>query len=104
MADTMKTKDVEFMTTLMQGMMKSTQSVTHRVEENLQQDAIRARDMVVSMLGKLWELSDQIDSHKLHNLVGDFTAHAEARGYFRPFFYETDEHKKRMADIDKGIF
>lgn len=104
MTDTMKTEDVEFMAQVMQGMMKSTQSVTRRVEENLQEDAIRARDMVVSMLEKLWEVADQIDSHRLHNLVGDFTAHADVRGYFRPFYFETEEHKQRMADIDNGIF
>ncbi len=94
----------QFMATLLEANMRSTQSVTNRVEDNLQQDAIRARDMVVSMLDKLWELSDQIDSHKLHNLVGDFSSMAQSRGYFAPFYFETEEHKKRMTDIDNGIF
>lgn len=104
MSDTMKTADVQFMAQIMEASMRSTQSVTQRIEENLQEDAIRARDMVVSMLDKLWELSDQIDSRKLHNLVGDFSSMAQSRGYFGQFYFETAEHKKRIAEIDKGIF
>lgn len=95
---------VDLMAQLMEGSMRATQSVTRQLEENVQDDAIRARDMVVSMIDKLWELSDAVDSHRLHCLVGDFAAHAQARGYYRPFYYETEEHKARMDEIDNGNF
>lgn len=96
--------DVEFFGSVITAMTKSTQSVTRRVEENLQQDAIEARNMVVAILEGLWKVADKVDSARLNAFVDHYTSRAAAKLYFQPFFYETEEYKKRMEDIDNGIF
>lgn len=82
------------MADILTAQIKASQAISNQVEENTQQDAIRARLAVVDMLDGMWSASEKSDSLALYRLA-DYKESLYGR-YREPFYFEKDEYHEMV--------